>query len=93
MSENIRRRVYVTGRVQGVFFRSETRNEARRQGVDGWVKNLADGRVEAVFEGPKDKVEAMVDWCHHGPSMARVENVEAREETYTGEFSGFSVRH
>jgi acylphosphatase len=76
----IRRRVVVTGRVQGVFFRDSTRAEAERQGVAGWVRNRPDGSVEAVLEGEPDAVEAMVDWLRHGPEHARVEGHGVTEE-------------
>ena len=69
----IRRRVVVSGRVQGVFFRGAAQAAARAGGVDGWVRNLPDGRVEAVFEGEPSAVEALVEFCRHGPRGARVE--------------------
>jgi len=87
----VRAHVLVSGRVQGVFFRFETRHLARRLGIAGWVRNRRDGRVEAVFEGTKEAVERMVEFCRHGPSGARVVNVEVRWEKPTGEFEGFSV--
>jgi len=68
--------VFVSGRVQGVSFRATTRETAREHGVDGWVRNLDDGRVEAVFEGPEDAVEAMVAFCHEGSERAHVEDVD-----------------
>ena len=73
-------RVLVGGRVQGVGYRQSCADRARREHVAGWVRNLRDGRVEAVFEGPADRVAAMVDWCRHGPSAARVTGVETRPE-------------
>ncbi|MEX2552994.1 MAG: acylphosphatase [Actinomycetota bacterium] len=71
-----RAHVLVSGRVQGVFFRQEAQRLARARGVNGWVRNLSDGRVEAVFEGEPGAVESMVGWCRTGPSYARVESVE-----------------
>lgn len=71
-----RAHVFIKGRVQGVSFRYYTMREAERQRVAGWVRNLMDGRVEAVFEGPKDRVEAIVAWCHQGPPAAHVEAVD-----------------
>lgn len=71
-----RAHVLVSGTVQGVYYRATTRDTAREHGVDGWVRNLDDGRVEAVFEGSEENVEAMVGWCHEGSSAARVEDVE-----------------
>ena len=85
--------MHVSGRVQGVFFRYETQDEAVRQGVTGWVRNLEDGRVEAVFEGEKDKVEKLVEFCRLGPRGARVAHVEVSQEVYTGEFGDFQVRY
>jgi acylphosphatase len=82
--------VWVSGTVQGVFFRESTRAEAERRGVAGWVRNLPDGRVEAVFEGPALQAEAMVDWCRRGPPDAAVESIEAREEEPKGD-GGFAV--
>jgi acylphosphatase len=86
----IRRRVVVHGLVQGVFFRDTCRREARMAGVGGWVRNNADGTVEAVFEGPDHAVRRMVDWCREGPAYARVEKVDVHDEQPTGE-SGFRV--
>lgn len=71
--------VYIQGKVQGVFFRSNTRGEAEKLGVNGWVRNTNDGRVEALFEGEPDNVDAMVQWCHRGSSMADVKNVKVKE--------------
>lgn len=80
----VRAHVFVSGDVQGVFFRQETRDRARSRGVAGWVKNLPDGRVEAVFEGPEDTVEQMVEWCHRGPRWAEVRDVEVLGEEPEG---------
>ena len=89
---NKRAHLYISGRVQGVNFRYYTRQQARSLGVKGWVRNLIDGRVEAVFEGDGVSVESMVDWCHHGPRGAWVDRVEVQWEDPTGEFSGFEIR-
>ncbi|MCQ4332304.1 acylphosphatase [Natronomonas sp. F2-12] len=91
MNEAIRAHVFVSGRVQGVYYRATTRERAREEGVDGWVKNLADGRVGAVFEGDPDAVEAMVEWCHTGSPRARVEDVEVEYDEPTG-IEGFGIR-
>jgi len=88
-----RARVVVSGRVQGVFFRSETQDEAVKRGLTGWVRNLPDGRVEAVFEGEKDKVDKLIEFCRRGPPGARVTNVELVWENYTGEFRDFRIRY
>jgi acylphosphatase len=91
MSEWTRARVLVSGKVQGVYFRANTREQARERGVDGWVRNLRDGRVEAVFEGPADDVDAMVEWCHEGSPAARVDDVEAEYDDPEG-LNGFEIR-
>jgi acylphosphatase len=88
----VRAHVYISGRVQGVFFRDSTRHLARRYGVAGWVRNLPDGRVEAVFEGEKDAVQRLIDWCHQGPPGARVDRVDVEWQEYTGAFTDFTVR-
>ncbi|MFF0294644.1 acylphosphatase [Kitasatospora sp. NPDC004615] len=80
----IRRRVLVSGTVQGVFFRDSCRQAASQSGIAGWVRNLPDGRVEAVFEGDEAPVEAMVGWMRHGPSRAVVEHVEVIDEELEG---------
>jgi acylphosphatase len=85
--------VTITGTVQGVAFRAKTRREAIRNNVSGWVKNLPDGRVEAVFEGKNEDVDRVVGWCRIGPSLAAVTNVEMLEEEYTGAFTDFSIRY
>ena len=87
----LRAHVFISGRVQGVYFREYTRREAEKVGVKGWVRNLWDGRVEAVFEGPPDAVRHMVRWCHRGSPRARVERVEVHYEDCTGEFDRFRV--
>jgi acylphosphatase len=86
-----RAHVWISGQVQGVFFRHETRQRARAEGLSGWVRNLPDGRVEAVFEGPRESVEEMVRWCHKGPGGADVGAVEVRREDPEG-LDGFDVR-
>ncbi|MBI2704505.1 MAG: acylphosphatase [Actinobacteria bacterium] len=87
----IRRRVLVSGLVQGVWFRDSCRNEARRHGVQGSVRNLWDGRVEAVFEGDPDSVSSLCNWCQTGPARATVSGVEIIEEEPAGEHS-FQIR-
>lgn len=84
--------VYVSGRVQGVFFRATTEETANEHGVDGWVKNLDDGRVEAVFEGDPEAVDAMVEFCYEGSDMANVSDVDATEEEPEG-LDGFEIRY
>jgi len=84
MADRTRAHVYVSGKVQGVYFRATTRDEAQERDLDGWVRNLEDGRVEAVFEGPEDAVDAMVDFCYKGSSAAEVEGVEVTYEEPQG---------
>jgi acylphosphatase len=87
----VRAHVFVSGRVQGVFFRSETRYEALRNGVTGWIRNLPDDRVEAVFEGDREKVERLVEFARNGPRGARVSRVDVSWENYSGEFADFEI--
>jgi acylphosphatase len=83
--------VLVSGRVQGVAYRANTRETVAEYDVEGWVRNLDDGRVEAVFEGPQDEVEEMVEWCETGSPAARVDDVEVEYSEPKGA-SGFRVR-
>jgi acylphosphatase len=92
-TQKIRARVVVRGRVQGVFYRYTTREVAHRLGVFGWVRNRPDGRVEAVFEGERDRVEKMIEWCHEGPPGAYVQDVDIHWEEYSGEFGQFSISY
>ncbi len=89
----VRAHVIIDGRVQGVFFRYATREEANGLGVKGWVKNRRDGRVEAVFEGDESSVRKMVEWCHQGPPHAVVNKVDLNWEEFSGEFGGFDIRY
>ena len=88
---NVRVHVFVSGIVQGVFFRQNTVRQAQRVGVSGWIRNLFDGRVEAVFEGDSKKVEKLVDYCRKGPVHAKVEKIKVSFEDYKGEFVGFEA--
>jgi acylphosphatase len=87
-----RAHVFVSGRVQGVFFRVETRHEATKRNVVGWVRNTHDNRVEAIFEGQKEAVEKMIEFCRKGPSGAKVTDLTVQWQTYTGEFRDFKIR-
>ena len=91
MPDATRRRVVVSGRVQGVFFRDSVRRIADERGVAGWVTNRDDGKVEAVFEGEADAVEALIDFCRTGPENAAVENADVSDEEPQGD-AGFRVR-
>ena len=90
--ERERAHVHISGQVQGVFFRDSTRDKAEQLGLAGWVRNLPDGRVEALFEGPSKVVREMVRWCKEGPLHAEVENVDSEFETPRGDLEGFEVR-
>ncbi|HEY1011765.1 MAG TPA: acylphosphatase [Herpetosiphonaceae bacterium] len=89
--DKVRARVIVTGKVQGVNFRAACRDQARAVGVGGWVKNLADGSVEAVFEGSQAGVQRMVSWCYSGPIHAHVDHVEPAWEQPTGQEWSFDI--
>jgi acylphosphatase len=89
--DSVRAHVFVSGIVQGVFYRSSTRDEAISRGLTGWVRNLPDERVEAVFEGGKTPVEEMLKWCRRGPPGARVDGVLVSWEKPTGEYSSFRI--
>lgn len=87
-----RAHVLFFGRVQGVFFRDNTRRKARELGVAGWVRNLPDGSVEAVVEGPRPQVEALIEWCRRHQPLARVTEAKVAWEDPQGAFEGFVVR-
>jgi len=91
MGDPVRATIIVTGRVQGVFFRTSALQEAQRAGVSGFVKNLPDGAVEAVVEGPDSAVEQFIAWCRQGPPNARVDDVQVRFSPARGEFRTFTV--
>ncbi len=88
---NIRVRLIIEGRVQGVWFRESTRRKAVSLGVFGWVKNRPDGSVEVLAEGPEGQVLELVSWCNHGPPVARVDRVHETREQWKGEFKSFDV--
>lgn len=83
----------IHGRVQGVFFRAYTEQEARRLNLTGWVRNCPDGTVEATAEGPKENLQEFYEWCQHGPPAAHIKTVEVTWEKATGEFTDFTVSH
>lgn len=92
MSDRVRAHVFVSGTVQGVYYRATTRDTARDVGVAGWVKNLDDGRVEAAFEGDKEDVEEMIEFCHEGSPDANVDDVDVEYEEPAG-LDGFEIRY
>lgn len=87
---NVSKHCFITGDVQGVFYRSNTQKQAKKLGLVGWVKNLDDGRVEAFVSGEEGQVQELITWMHKGPSYSSVEKVEVIEEIYK-EFDGFNV--
>jgi len=93
LDEKVRVRVVISGKVQGVFFRGEVARRARRLKVRGWVRNLYDGRVEAVFEGEKGSVEEIVGFCRKGPPHARVDNVNVEYAPFKAEFHDFQIKY
>lgn len=90
---NKRFHIIVHGRVQGVFFRAETRTKARQLNLTGWVRNNSDGTVEIIAEGDTLNLLPFLKWCHEGPESARVEKLELKKQDYEGEFTDFGVRY
>jgi acylphosphatase len=88
----VRAHILVSGRVQGVFFRVKTRYEAMNRNVSGWVRNTSGGQVEANFEGEREDVEKLIDFCRKGPPSARVTEIDVQWEEYSGEFKSFKIR-
>lgn len=93
MSKFVRANIFILGRVQNVFFRNNTRKKAEKLGIFGWVRNLSDGRVKAVFEGKKEKVENLIKWAKKGPFFAKVNKIEVEWQEYKGEFNKFEIRY
>jgi len=91
--ENLSLKVIISGLVQGVFFRASTKEMAVGKGLAGWVRNLPDGNVEALFEGPRDTLEDAVAWCKHGPRGASVAHVQEKWGRYSGQFDRFEIRY
>jgi len=93
MPEKSRAHIFVSGLVQGVFYRAEARERAKKLGLFGWVRNLADGRVEVLVEGEKSKIEKLIEWLNQGPQLAQVEKVEVEWEDFKGEFDDFEIKY
>jgi len=93
MAENVAALLTISGKVQGVFFRVETQKAARGYGVTGWVRNLADGTVEALAEGERNRVDALIDWCQRGAPMSRVDRVDVEARDYSGSYDSFEVTY
>jgi len=83
--------VYISGKVQGVYFRDHTREQALKLGITGWVRNLPDGRVEAVFQGDNEKLHKMLEWCRQGSPMSRVDNVQVEDVVEPREYTDFRI--
>ena len=90
---NTRVHLIISGRVQGVFYRASTCDKALQLNLTGWVRNCADGSVEAVVEGPEEQVNALISWCKQGPTHAHVTHVDVNHEHYQGDYSTFSIRY
>ena len=93
MTDNLRAHAIIRGKVQGVCFRIETQRSANRFGVKGWVRNKRDGTVEALFEGHKESVENIIDWCKKGPPASKVDNVSVDWEQFKGEYNTFQITY
>ena len=93
MNKKIRVHLFISGRVQGVFFRENTRRKAEKLEINGWVKNLDDGRVEVILESDEEKVKKMIKWTKRGPIFAKVNKVEIEEEEYKNEFKDFKIKY
>ena len=93
MQDQVRVHAIISGRVQGVFFRMETKREADRLGLTGWVRNRADRTVEAVFEGQRERVQEVLRWCERGPEFAVVHHVDVKWSEPTHEFRNFSIAY
>ena len=89
----IRIHILVSGRVQGVFFRSNTKKKAQELKINGWVRNLKDERVEILAEGRKRAIESFVKWARKGPFIAKVDNLEIEQQKYAGEFDSFNIKY
>lgn len=86
-------RFVISGRVQGVWYRASTQERAVGLGLKGWVRNLPDGRVEVLAQGSADRVQALIDWCHLGPPLARVERIDVDWQPLDAPYPGFAIRH
>jgi acylphosphatase len=85
--------VIISGRVQGVWFRANTKNKAEQLGITGWVRNTDDGKVEALFEGKDDHIKEMLEWCKHGPLMAKVTDVKIKQNPDQDEYNSFLIKY
>jgi acylphosphatase len=93
LTKMVRKRLKIKGRVQGVFFRDSTQRKALSLGLSGWVKNMPDRSVQALVEGPEEKVAELISWCHQGPPAADVKEVIQEDEEYKGNLSLFEIHY
>lgn len=91
MTEYYRVHVFVSGKVQGVYYRQTTSYEAQKLNIHGWIRNLRDGRVEAIFEGEKANIDKLLSWCNKGPKDAIVKDIEIIQEQYKNEYTNFQI--
>lgn len=91
-AKKVKVHLLISGRVQGVAFRYHTQDIAQSLGINGWVRNCWDGKVEIVIEGEEEKVKRLIGWCYQGPESAMIEKVEVEWEEYRGEFNTFGIR-
>ena len=91
MKKNVH--VLISGRVQGVWYRASTKQKAEYLGITGWVKNTKDGSVEAIFEGEEEKIDEMIKWCYKGPPLAKVNNIDIKNNQQIIGFEEFSIKH
>jgi acylphosphatase len=89
--EYLRLHIFITGKVQGVYFRQNTVYKAQELNISGWIRNLKDGRVESVIEGEKTNVHELLNWCYKGPKDAVVRNIEIVSESFKNEYSNFQI--
>ena len=89
----VRCHIFISGRVQGVFFRAKTEKLANLLGVGGWVRNTEDGRVEVLAEGEKEKIDELIKWLKRGPPLAKVTNLDVEWQEHKGEFGNFQIRY
>ena len=91
MEKNVH--ILISGKVQGVWFRANTRQKAEQLNIKGWVRNTSDGKVEAIFEGKQDNIKEMLDWCRQGPPLAKVEDIKIEDKTQSKGYDGFTIKH
>ena len=93
MKEKVRAHIIFSGFVQGVFFRANTRKKAKELEVTGWIKNSPSGKVEAVFEGERDRIQKIIEWAKKGPQGAQVDDLELDWQEYRDEFNNFEIKY